>query len=61
MLRETRRNLYFVISEYPMRPRLVKVVVSTHICEISLGIARIILALKLWSIALDARSPSNLL
>jgi len=54
MLRETRRNLSCIISEYPTRCRLVEVAVATHICKISLGITHIISAPKLSSIALGA-------
>ena len=61
MLRETRRNLYSAVNEYPTRPRLVQVLVSTYICEIFLGITLIISALKLASIALGVGSRFNLI
>ena len=61
MLRETRRNLYSIIIDYLTRPRLARVVFSTYICEIILGITLIISALKLASIALGVGSRFNLI
>jgi len=61
MLRETRRNLDSAVSEHPIMHQLLKAVVSTHICEILLGITLKISALKLPPIALGVESLFNLI
>jgi len=60
MLREMRRNLYHVISEYSNSLELAKVVVS-YMGGISVEIAFIISVFKLPFIASGVRSRSNLI